>query len=45
MAAAIKEWRKSDLNHEEKAELREATADMWASLTPDYQWLKNWEYV
>ena len=45
MATAIKEWRKNDLNNAEKAELRDATADMWASLTPDYKWLKNWEYI
>ena len=45
MALAIKEWRQSDLNRLEKAELHEATAGMWANLSPDYQWLKAWEYV
>ncbi len=45
MAQAVKEWRKEDLQPKERADLQEATTRMWANLTPDYQWLKQWEYV
>jgi len=40
---AVKERR--ELRSDEKAELREATDEMWAKLPADCQWLKNWEYV
>jgi aryl-alcohol dehydrogenase-like predicted oxidoreductase len=40
---AVVERRKLDLK--EKAELEEAGNEMWAKLPPNYQWLKNWEYV
>lgn len=45
LAQAIKERKAQDLTPAEQAELRQATQDMWANLTPEYQWLKNWEYV
>jgi hypothetical protein len=40
---AVKERRELDLK--EKAELDRAMDDAWASLPPNYQWLKDWEYV
>ena len=40
---AVVERRELDLK--EKAELEEAGNKMWAKLPPNYQWLKNWEYV
>jgi len=43
VALAVKERRQLDL-----AELREVEKIMdeaWASLPPDYQWLKDWEWV
>ena len=43
MAAAVKERRELDLK--EKAELRRAAREMMANLPPDYQWLKDWQYV
>ncbi|HUU09111.1 MAG TPA: aldo/keto reductase [Phycisphaerae bacterium] len=43
VAKAVMERRKLDAN--EKAELDAAMDSAWASLPPDYQWLKNWEYV
>jgi aryl-alcohol dehydrogenase-like predicted oxidoreductase len=43
LVAALKERRQLDLAEQE--ELKKATAEMWASLPRDYQWLKNWEYV
>jgi len=42
-ALAVAERRALDVK--EKAELEEAAARAWASLPPNYQWLKNWEYV
>jgi aryl-alcohol dehydrogenase-like predicted oxidoreductase len=43
VAKAVAERRKLDAS--EKAELRRAGREMWANLPPDYQWLKDWEYV
>jgi predicted aldo/keto reductase-like oxidoreductase len=43
VALAVKERRQLDV--QEKAELDQAMERAWASLPPDYQWLKNWEYV
>jgi predicted aldo/keto reductase-like oxidoreductase len=43
VAEAVKERRK--LDRAEKAELRQATQEMWASLPQDYQWLKEWKHV
>ena len=43
MAKAIQERRK--LDRKEKAELDKAGREMWAKLSPDYQWLKDWEEV
>lgn len=43
MAAAIKERRHLDSG--EKAELRQAATEMWARLSDDYQWLKEWKQV
>jgi len=43
IALAVKERRELDLK--EKAELDRAMDDAWASLPPNYQWLKDWEYV
>ena len=40
---AVKERRRLDLA--EKAELDRATEWAWANLPPNYQWLKDWEYV
>jgi len=40
---AIKERRELDV--EERADLNRAMDRAWANLPPDYQWLKNWEYV
>lgn len=42
-ALAVKERR--ELDAKEKADLEEAATRAWASLPPNYQWLKNWEYV
>jgi len=42
-AGAVRERRKLDL--EERAELKRASNEMWAKLPPDYQWLKDWEFV
>jgi predicted aldo/keto reductase-like oxidoreductase len=42
---AIKERKAMDLTPQERAELKLATDQMWANLTPDYQWLKQWQYV
>ena len=33
------------LDPKEQAELQDASKRMWANLPPNYQWLKNWEYV
>jgi aryl-alcohol dehydrogenase-like predicted oxidoreductase len=43
MAKAVRERRQLDLA--EKAELEQATEQMWANLPANYQWLKDWEYV
>jgi predicted aldo/keto reductase-like oxidoreductase len=43
IALAVKERRVLDL--EEQAKLDRAMDRAWASLPPDYQWLKGWEYV
>ena len=43
MALAIKERRQLDVA--EKAELEQASAEMWAKLPTNYQWLKDWQYV
>jgi aryl-alcohol dehydrogenase-like predicted oxidoreductase len=40
---AVKERRELDMK--EKADLRRAMKRAWAKLPPDYQWLKDWEYV
>ena len=42
-ALAVMERRQLDVA--EKAELKEAMDRAWASLPPNYQWLKDWEYV
>jgi len=43
VAKAVMERRQLDLK--ERAELDTASRRMWANLPPNYQWLKNWEYV
>jgi len=43
MAKAIKERRELDVT--ERAILDDAMNKAWAKLPPDYQWLKDWEYV
>ena len=43
VAKAVTERRELDLK--EKAELDTAARQMWANLPPNYQWLKDWEYV
>jgi len=43
VAKAVMERRELDLK--EKACLENAAAEMWATLPPRYQWLKDWEYV
>lgn len=43
VSLAIKERR--ELDGEEKAELERAMDRAWANLPPQYQWLKDWEYV
>lgn len=40
---AVQERRK--LDDKEKAELESAGREMWAKLSPNYAWLKDWEYV
>ncbi len=42
-ALAVKERRA--LDHQERAELNEATERGWANLPPHYHWLRDWEYV
>jgi predicted aldo/keto reductase-like oxidoreductase len=42
-ALAVKERRELDMK--EMAELERATKRAWANLPPQYQWLKDWEYV
>lgn len=43
VALAVKERR--ELDRSERSELDTAMEMAWAKLPPDYQWLKNWEYV
>ncbi len=43
MAAAVRERR--ELDADERAELKRLGDQMWANLSEDYQWLKDWEYV
>ena len=43
IALAVKQRRVLDLR--EQAELNRAMQRAWANLPPDYQWLKDWEYV
>ena len=43
MVRAVQERRK--LDRQEKAELKQATDEMWANLPEGYQWLKEWRYV
>ena len=43
VAKAVAERRKLDAK--EKARLDQAGTEMWASLRPGYEWLKNWEHV
>ena len=41
-AAAVKELA---LSASEATELEAVSKDMWANLSPGYEWLKDWEYV
>lgn len=41
----VKAVREPDLDETEARELAAAMDEAWANLPPDYQWLKNWEYV
>jgi aryl-alcohol dehydrogenase-like predicted oxidoreductase len=41
----VKAVREPDLDETEARELATAMDEAWANLPPDYQWLKNWEYV
>jgi aryl-alcohol dehydrogenase-like predicted oxidoreductase len=43
MLHAVQERR--ELDQAETSELRRIGEEMWANLTPRYQWLKDWEYV
>ena len=43
VALAVKERR--ELDRDELAELDRANRRAWANLPPDYQWLKQWQYV
>ncbi len=43
VAKAVTERRQLDTA--EAAELEEAMDEAWANLGPDYEWLKDWEYV
>ena len=43
VAKAVMERRELDLK--EQAELEGVGKEMWAKLPPNYQWLKDWEYV
>ena len=42
-AQAVKERR--ELDGREKGRLRRAMDEAWAKLPPDYQWLKQWEWI
>ncbi len=41
--SAVRERR--ELDGDERAERQRLGQEMWARLPPDYQWLKQWEYV
>lgn len=43
VAKAVMERRQLDVS--EKAELETASGEMWANLSPQYEWLRQWEYV
>ena len=43
MVEAIKQRRRLDMR--ERAQLRKAAHEMWASLPDDYTWLNDWKYV
>lgn len=43
MVLAVKEHRQLDLA--EQQELASMSQTMWANLEPEYQWLKEWQYV
>ncbi len=43
MALAVKEER--ELSAAEAKQLEQAMDRCWANLAPEYQWLRNWEYV
>jgi aryl-alcohol dehydrogenase-like predicted oxidoreductase len=43
IAKAVQERRQLDLA--EAREIKESMDQAWANLPPNYQWLKNWEYV
>ncbi|MDP2898556.1 MAG: aldo/keto reductase [bacterium] len=43
LAKALMERRELDVK--ERAELETASGEMWANLSPKYQWLREWEYV
>jgi len=43
VAKAVMERRELDVK--EQAELQGAAREMWANLPPNYQWLRDWEYV
>jgi neutral trehalase len=43
VAKAVQERRQLDAA--EAQQLKTAMAEAWKKLPPDYQWLKDWEYV
>jgi hypothetical protein len=43
LVAAEKERRQLDIA--ERTELDNICQEMWANLTPDYHWLREWQYV
>ncbi len=43
-ALAVKEMKKQ-LSYSETKELMDVTENMYANLTPQYEWLKDWQYV
>jgi len=43
--AALAVAERRELDAQEQATLRRANDRAWASLTPEYRWLKDWEYV
>lgn len=45
MALAIKEYRKQDLTRAELEELEAVGKRTMANLPPEYEWLKDWQYV